>query len=104
MIDAFSMRAKQIVFAARFRAGERGTKLIDVEDFLLGLVLEVGNAREKSLLQTSRWTRLWVAKTSTATKNETVLGRDGLNTTSASTQREDFGGQEPVWVYSTHTY
>jgi ATP-dependent Clp protease ATP-binding subunit ClpA len=40
MIDAFSMRAKQIVFAARFRAGERGAKLIDVEDFLLGLVLE----------------------------------------------------------------
>ena len=40
MIDAFSMRAKQIVFAARFRAGERGANLIDVEDFLLGLVLE----------------------------------------------------------------
>jgi hypothetical protein len=39
---------------------------------------------------------LWVAKTSTATKNETVLGREGLNTILASTQREDFGGQEPV--------
>lgn len=47
---------------------------------------------------------LWVAKTSTATKNETVLGREGLNTILASTQREDFGGQEPVWAYSTHTY
>jgi hypothetical protein len=44
------------------------------------------------------------AKTSTATKSETVLGREGLNTTPASTQREDFGGQEPVWAYSTHTY
>ena len=40
MIDDFSMRAKQIVFAARFRAGERGANLIDMEDFLLGLVLE----------------------------------------------------------------
>jgi hypothetical protein len=47
---------------------------------------------------------LWVAKTSTATKNETVLGREGLNTILASTEREDFGGQEPVWAYSTHTY
>ena len=47
---------------------------------------------------------LWVAKTSTATKNETVLGREGLNTTLASTLRENFGGQEPVWAYSTHTY
>jgi hypothetical protein len=40
-------------------------------------------------------TDLWVAKTSTATKNETVLGREGLNTILASTQREDFGGQNP---------
>jgi ATP-dependent Clp protease ATP-binding subunit ClpA len=34
------MRARQIVFAARFKAGERGANAIDVEDFLLGLVLE----------------------------------------------------------------
>ena len=40
MFDALSMRAKQIVFAARFTAGARGANLIDVEDFLLGLVLE----------------------------------------------------------------
>jgi len=40
MIDVFSMRAKQLVFAARFNAGEHGANLIDVEDFLLGLVLE----------------------------------------------------------------
>ena len=40
MIDAFSMRAKQIVFAARFRAGERGAKLIDVEDFVLGELVQ----------------------------------------------------------------
>jgi len=37
-------------------------------------------------------------------QNEIVLGREGLNTILASTQREDFGGQEPVWAYSTHTY
>lgn len=40
MFDAFSMRARQIVFAARFEAGECGANLIDVKDFLLGLVLE----------------------------------------------------------------
>lgn len=40
MFDAFSMRARQIVFAARFEAGARGANLIEVEDFLLGLVLE----------------------------------------------------------------
>lgn len=40
MIDAFSTRAKQIVFAARFKAGARGASLIEVEDFLVELVLE----------------------------------------------------------------
>jgi ATP-dependent Clp protease ATP-binding subunit ClpA len=40
MIDDFSMRAKQIVFAARFKAGQRGANLIDTGDFLLGLILE----------------------------------------------------------------
>lgn len=40
MFDAFSMRARQIVFAARFRAGARGASRIEVEDFLAGLVLE----------------------------------------------------------------
>ncbi len=62
----------------------------------------VRNASTSKLAKLNRW--LWVAKTSTATKNETVLGREGLNTILASTQREDFGGQEPVWAYSTHTY
>ena len=52
MIDAFSMRAKQILFAARFSAGERGANVINVEDFLLGLVLEdQGMLEEKSLLE-----------------------------------------------------
>ena len=40
MIDTFSVRAKQIVFAARLKAAERGANLIDAGDFLLGLVLE----------------------------------------------------------------
>ena len=40
MFDDFSSRSKQIVFAARFKAGERGATTIDTDDFLLGLVLE----------------------------------------------------------------
>src|SRR5450759_1574727 len=40
MFEVFSVRARQIVFAARFKAGERGGTSIDVDDFLLGLVLE----------------------------------------------------------------
>jgi hypothetical protein len=40
VFDAFSVRARQIVFAARFKAGERGATSIGVEDLLLGLVLE----------------------------------------------------------------
>jgi len=40
MFDAFSARALQIVFAARFQAGERGANMIDVDDLLVGLVLE----------------------------------------------------------------
>ena len=40
MFDAFSMRARQVIFAARFGAGARGATQIEVEDFLLALVLE----------------------------------------------------------------
>jgi hypothetical protein len=40
VFDAFSVRARQIVFAARFKAGERGAASIEVEDLLLGLILE----------------------------------------------------------------
>ena len=40
MFDVFSMRARQIVFAARLKAGERGASVMDVEDLLLGLMLE----------------------------------------------------------------
>jgi hypothetical protein len=40
MLDDFSGRTRQILFAARFKAGERGASVIDFEDFLHGLVLE----------------------------------------------------------------
>ena len=40
MFDIFSERAKQIVFAAGVKAKERGVNLVDLEDFLVGLVLE----------------------------------------------------------------
>ena len=40
MLDAFSICARRVIFAARFKAGERGASSIDVEDLLLGLVLE----------------------------------------------------------------
>jgi hypothetical protein len=43
-------------------------------------------------------------KTSTETKNETVLGREGLNTILAYTQREDFGEQGPVCACSAHIF
>jgi hypothetical protein len=44
------------------------------------------------------------AKTSAETKNETVVDREGLNPILASTQREDFGGQELVCACSAHIY
>jgi len=34
------MRARPIVLGARFKAGERDSHIIDVNDFLVGLVLE----------------------------------------------------------------
>ena len=40
MFDTFSTRAKQIVFAARYKAGERGANMIDVDDLLVGLLVE----------------------------------------------------------------
>jgi ATP-dependent Clp protease ATP-binding subunit ClpA len=49
MIDNFSERARQIVFAARFKAGERGAKMIDTDDFLVGLILEDQGLLEKTV-------------------------------------------------------
>src|SRR5258705_1892591 len=52
MLDNFSERARQIVFAARFKAGERGANMIDTDDFLVGLVLEDQGMLEKTILPT----------------------------------------------------
>ena len=49
MLDAFSLRSRQIVFAARFKAGERGASMIDIDDLLVGLVLEDQGMLEKGL-------------------------------------------------------
>ena len=40
MFGNFSTRSKQIVFAARFNAGERGADMIDTDDLLAGVILE----------------------------------------------------------------
>lgn len=40
MFERFSARSRQVVFAARFKAGERGANTIDVGDLLVGLILE----------------------------------------------------------------
>jgi hypothetical protein len=39
-LNAFSIRAVQTLFAARFKAGQRGANVIDVDDLLFGIVLE----------------------------------------------------------------
>jgi ATP-dependent Clp protease ATP-binding subunit ClpA len=49
MLDNFSERARQIVFAARFKAGERGAKMIDTHHFLVGLILEDQGMLEKNV-------------------------------------------------------
>jgi hypothetical protein len=49
MLDSFSSRSKQIVFAARIKAGERGASTIDIDDLLVGLVLEEQGMMEKGL-------------------------------------------------------
>jgi len=49
MIDSFSLRSRQILFAARFKAGERGANMIDIDDVLVGLVLEDQGMLEKEL-------------------------------------------------------
>jgi hypothetical protein len=48
---------------------------------------------------------LSLAKTSSATKNGAILGRQGVNTISiASTEHRDFGEQGPVRACGVHTY
>jgi len=52
MLDNFSERARQILFAARFKAGERGADMIDTDDLLVGLVLEDQGILEKTVFST----------------------------------------------------
>jgi ATP-dependent Clp protease ATP-binding subunit ClpA len=40
MFETLSIRARQAVFAARFKAGQRGADNIEVGDLILGLILE----------------------------------------------------------------
>ena len=47
MLDAFSMRSRQVMFVARLKAGERGARMIEVEDLLAALVLEDQGMSEK---------------------------------------------------------
>jgi ATP-dependent Clp protease ATP-binding subunit ClpC len=49
MLDNFSERARQMVFAARFKAGERGANMIETDDLLVGLVLEDQGILEKTV-------------------------------------------------------
>jgi hypothetical protein len=40
MFETFTMRARQVVFAARIKAGQRGAPMMDVGDLLLGMLIE----------------------------------------------------------------
>jgi ATP-dependent Clp protease ATP-binding subunit ClpC len=50
MFESFSQRARQIVFAARVKAGERGGESIDTADLLAGLILEDQGMLETTVL------------------------------------------------------
>ena len=52
MFDSFSKRATEVVFAARFKAGERGANMIDIDDLLVGLVLEDQGTLQKAIFPT----------------------------------------------------
>jgi len=54
MYISFSLRSRQIIFAARVKAGERGANMIDVDDLLVGWVLEDQGMLEKGLFPTVR--------------------------------------------------
>jgi len=40
LLNLFSLRATRVLFAARLKAGQRGTSMIELGDLLLGIVLE----------------------------------------------------------------
>jgi hypothetical protein len=49
MLDNFFPRARQIVFGARFKAGERGGTKIETDDFLVSLLLEDQGMLERTV-------------------------------------------------------
>jgi len=51
-LNAFSTSAMQALFAARFKAGQRGANAIEMVDLLFGIVLEDQGKMEKLLLNT----------------------------------------------------
>jgi ATP-dependent Clp protease ATP-binding subunit ClpA len=50
MFELYSNRARQIIFLARVESGARGAEIIDVEDFLVSLIMEDQNIRSQALL------------------------------------------------------
>jgi ATP-dependent Clp protease ATP-binding subunit ClpC len=56
MFETFSEPARQIVFAARVKAGERGGEAIDTADLLVGLILEDQGMVSALLLKLDRGT------------------------------------------------
>jgi ATP-dependent Clp protease ATP-binding subunit ClpA len=51
MFELYSNRARQIIFLARVESGARGAEIIDVEDFLVSLIMEDQNIRSQALLE-----------------------------------------------------
>ena len=51
MFELYSNRARQIIFLARVESGARGAETINVEDFLVSLIMEDQNIRSQALLE-----------------------------------------------------
>jgi hypothetical protein len=49
MFDTFSTRARQVIFATRFKAGQRGANMMEVGDLILGILIEDQNMMAKLL-------------------------------------------------------
>jgi Clp amino terminal domain, pathogenicity island component len=54
MFEKFSQRARQIVFLARFKAGQRGAHAIELEDLLVSLVIEDQGKFEETISEGRR--------------------------------------------------
>ena len=47
MFELFSQRARQVIFIARLKAGQRGAKTIEIEDLIVGFITEDQGEFEK---------------------------------------------------------